>query len=399
MNENESVFKLRDSEGNAQEVAFNIKEYQVAADNGLSLTQYLTQQHGNKTDEGKYGTVIGQFMASAGMYLGEDVATGIKPPTMKAVAQDGIQVGAITRNDGSGNNTASGRLLFPEIIMRTIESELRNSHDDFLSGWESMIAQTATISGPKFEQPIINVTAPESNSSNPISQLAEPDAMVSITVSEVSKTITTKSIGLMISDQAQSTSTLDLVSLAMTAQARGERVRMVEEHISGIVAGDVDRGEVALATFQADTLDSSIVAAGVITHEAWLKYLRLNYRKRNINRTIMTLDTALAVEARTGKPRRDTVFVPGGEFPIDMTVDNLSIQAPRVLIVEDGVIPANTIVGLDSRFAIRKVVNISANYSAIENFLLRRATGFRVDYGELSHKLYTDAFDVMTLTV
>jgi len=399
MSDLETKFKLRNRSGNAVEIPFHAKEYETAASMGLTLSQYLTQKHGSETDETKYGSVVGQFMASAGMFLGEDYATGIRPPTMKAVVSDGIQLSAITRNDGSNSNTPSGRLLFPEIIMRTIESELRTSHDDFLGGWENMIAQTASINGQKFDQPIINVKAPEAQGSNPIAQLAEPDALVSITVSDVSRTITTKSIGLIISDQAQQATTLDLVSLILSAHARGERVRNVEEHINGIVAGSVDRGMSALPTFQAKTLDASLSTLGDLSHMAWIKYLRQNYRKMSINRIITTLDTAFAIEARTGKPMRDTVYVNEGTFPIDMSVDNLSINAPNVLIVDDGVIPANTIVGLDSRYAIRRVINAQASYSAIEQYLMRRASAFRIDYGEYSHRLYDEAFSVMDLTV
>lgn len=399
MSDLETKYKLRDRAGNLVDIDFHAKEYLQAGEKGLTLSQYLTQKHGDKTDETKYGSVVGQFMASAGMFLGEDFATGLRPPTMKAVLSEGIQLSAITRNDGTNNTTPSGRLLFPEIIMRTIESELRTSDDDFLAGWEAMIAQTMSINGPKFEQPIINVKAPEAVGSNPIAQLAEPDALVSITVSEYSRTITTKSIGLVISDQAQQATTLDLVQLVLSAQARGERVRNVEEHISGIVSGDTDRGMSALATFKANTLDSTITAAGTLTHKAWIKYLRQNYQKMSINRIITTLDVAMAIEARSGKPQRDTVFVAGDNFPIDMSVDNLSISAPRVLIVADTVLAANTIVGLDSRYAIRRVINAQASYSAIEQYLMRRATAFRIDYGEYSHRLYDDAFSVMTLTV
>lgn len=400
MSDLETKFKLRNEQGNAVEVDFHAKEYETAGAQGLTLSQYLTQKHGDKTNESKHGSVIGQFMASAGMFLGEDYATGIKPPTMKAVATDGIQMSAITRNDGSNNTTPSGRLLFPEIIMRTIESELRTSHDDFLSGWEKMIAQTASINGQKFEQPIINVTAPEEQSSNPIAQLAEPDALVSITVGEVSRNITTKSIGLIISDQAQQATTLDLVSLILSAHARGERVRNVEEHINAIVSGSVDRGMTALPSFQAKSLDPSLTTLGTLSHKAWIKYLRQNYRKMTINRVITTLDTAMAIEARTGKPVRDTNYYgEGSNFGVDMTVDNLSVTAPPVLLVDDGVIPANTVVGLDTRYAIRRVINAQASYSAIEQYLMRRASAFRIDYGEYSHRLYDEAFSVMDLTV
>lgn len=399
MSELETKFKLRDRDGNPVEVPFHVSEYQTAAKNGMTLSQYLHAQHRDKTDESQYGSVIGQFMESAGMFLGEDVAVGLRPPTMKAMASEGISLSAITRNDGSNRNTPSGRLLFPEIIMRTIESELRESHEDFLGGWERMIAQTTSINGPKFDQPVINVTAPKGQASNPTSQLAEPDALVSITTSEFTKNIPTKSIGLLISDQAQEATTLDLVTLAMSAQARQERVRMVEEHIAGIVAGDVDRGLSALASAKANTLDSAITKAGTMTHTAWIKYLRTNYRKRNISNIITTLDAAIAIEGRTGKPTRDTVYAEGGNLPVDFTIDNLAARAPRVLIVDDGVIAANTVVGVDQRYAIRRVININAQYSAIEQYLMRRATGFRVDYGEIAHRIYDDAFDVITLTV
>ena len=397
----QTKFKLRDkATGNWCEVDFDIREYGVAQRNGQTLTQYLTLQHGDKTDEGKYGPVIGQFMQSSYMFLGEDLQTGLRSPTMKDVTSGTIQVGAITRNDGSSNTTPSGRMLFPEIIMRTIESELRESRDDFLTGWDSMIAQTATITSPKFEQPIINVKAPEQSASNPISQLAEPDVMLSITVSEYSKTIPTKSIGLWISDQAQQAATLDLVSLAMTAQARGERIRMVEDHINTIINGSTDLNEAALSSVTAQSFDSSISAAGQLTHNAFIKYLRAEYTKRGINRIMCDIDTAFAIEARSGKPTRDTVLYPeGSQFPTGMTVDNLMVAAPSVLIVDTGIVGANTIVGLDSRYGIRRVVNVSAQYSAIEQFLLRRATAFRVDYGEIAHRLYDDAFSVMTLTV
>jgi len=53
---------------------------------------------------------------------------------------------------------------------------------------------------------------------------------------------------------------------------------------------------------------------------------------------------------------------------------------------------------LDSRYAIRRVINVSASYQAIEQYVMRRATSFRVDYGFIMHKLFSDAWQAMTLT-
>lgn len=393
-------FKMRDASGEMTEVDFHASEYQAAADAKLNLSQFLSQKYGGGTDEAKYGPVISQFMASAGMFLGTDLGTGLRSPSMKEIVNDGIQMGNVTRNDGSDRNSVAGRLLFPEIIMRTMEANLRDNNEDFLGGWNSMIAITDTINGPIFDQPLIDTSAPEGNRANIISQLALPDVMLSITTSSVPRRIHTRSIGVQISAEAQAATTLQLVNLAVAAQARAERIAMVEEDIAAIILGDTDRSsEAALSATTAETLDSTLSANGTISHKAWIKYLRANYRKRDINWIVCDLATALAIEARTGKPTRDTVYAdPANGMGVDMTVDNLSVRAPRILIVDDGVIQANDALGLDSRFALRRVINVSAQYSAVEEFVLRRGSGFRIDYGEVTHRLYTDAFSLLRLT-
>ncbi len=393
-------FKMRDPSGNLVEVPFHANEYQLASDAKLNLSQYLSQKYGNGTDEGKFGPVISQFMSSANMFLGSDMATGLRSPSMKEIVNDGIQMSNVVRNDGSDRNSVAGRLLFPEIIMRTMEANLIGNYDDFIGGWGSMIAMTESINGPIFDQPVVNTQAARDSRANPISQLAMPDVMMSITTSNVPRRILTRSIGVQISEEAQAATSLQLVNLAVTAQSRGERVALIEEDINAILNGDTDRSvsDTALTTFKANTLDSTIAAAGVITHKAWIKYLRTNYRLRNIDAVICDLATALAIEGRSGKPTRDTVYAPGSNFGVDLTIDNLAAKAPRVLIVDDGVVPANTVMGLDTRYGLRRVINVNAQYSAVQEFILRRGTGFRIDYGEVTHRLYDPAFSVMTLT-
>ena len=60
---------------------------------------------------------------------------------------------------------------------------------------------------------------------------------------------------------------------------------------------------------------------------------------------------------------------------------------------------ANTVVALDTRYGIRRVINVSANYSAVQEFVLRKAKAFRIDYAEMAHSLYPTAFEKMALTV
>ena len=74
-------------------------------------------------------------------------------------------------------------------------------------------------------------------------------------------------------------------------------------------------------------------------------------------------------------------------------------EASVKFIVEDGVIPANTIMGLDSRYAIQRIKNSEAEYTAVEDFVMRKSTALRFDFGEIAYRLFDDAFDVLSLTL
>lgn len=399
MDHTKSKVNIRDRNGALMQVDLDLDMYASAADRRLSLSQHLTHLYGEQTDEAKFGSVISQIMQNNGLLMGYDHRTGLRAPTMQEVLNQGISVSAITNTDGN-DRTPAGRILFPEIVLRTIEAELRESKDDYFRNYENMVALTIVVNGPRFEQPSINVKYPEESASNRISELAEPDAMVSITTSQVTRRVPTKSIGLMISDEALATTTLDLVNIIMQAQARGERYRMVQEQLTAILQGDPDWAETGLTGYTAASLDPSITTAGTISHKAWIKFLRRDFRRKSLNYSICDLDTAMAIEARTGKPNVNTNFYgQGSNFAVDMTVDNLQAKQIPVFLVDTDVAGANTVVALDTRYGIRRVVNVTANYSAVQEYVMRKAKAFRIDYAEMAHTLYKEAFEKMALTV
>ena len=283
------------------------------------------------------------------------------------------------------------------MILQTVATELDENADDFLNGYQNMVATTQNVNSAKVDQPIIDTTGPKADRSQPTAQLAEPAAMVSITVSDKSFRVPTNSIGLQISDEALQASTLDLVGLALTAQAREQRISDVEADLNAMIAGDADRSEAALASVTASSYDGTL-AAGSISQTAWLKFLRANYRKLSISHILCDIDTAIKIEARSGKPTINDDDPRSPRIDALFSVENLGLTAPRVLLVDANVLGTDTIVGLDSRWAIRRVVNVSASYQAIEEYVMRRATSFRFDYGETANKLYTDAWHMMTLT-
>jgi hypothetical protein len=235
----------------------------------------------------------------------------------------------------------------------------------------------------------------------PIAQLAQPTTMTSISTAYKTYRMPEFSIGLEISHQAQQAMTIDLVGIILRRQAEGQRVRWAMQGLKKILSGDVDWGMSALpAAGRFNTFDSSITAAGKMTHKAWIKWLRDKRYYLTLDWVVCDLDTFLAIQNRDGRPMAlyntgNTEFmntVPNLVDPgIPMTVNFLDVPS--------SILGANTLVGLDSRYAIQKFVFAGAAYEAVEEYTLRRSTAMRFDVSEAYTRIYDDAFYPMTLTV
>lgn len=393
----ENQVSFVDITGQRQEVKVDVQDYMEAADQKLSLSQHYSRKYPTAVDG---ATAFEQMVAASGIRLRADTARGIPASNMKEIMHGSVDksMGTIVRGTGADRQTTAGRILFPEIMMQMINSALTENKDDYLTPWESAIALRTSVTGPRVDQPLINVTAPEGSAAQPIGQLAEPATMVSITLSERNYTIPTKAIGLQIADQALEASTIDLVGIALASQARGERIRRIEEDMANIINGDTDFGITATTFANASTFDALVTGGVVLTHKAFVKWLRKNYQKMTITHMIGDIDAALAVDSRTSKPLAvNDNSARQASFPVDYTIENLGLPSPRLLLLPTEIIGANRLVGFDSRFALHEITNVSASYSAIEEFVLRRAKGMRFDFGTALVKLYDEAFTGLTL--
>ena len=386
-----------DAQGHTQQVKPELAWYQMAADSGMSFAQWVNQQY--PTDSEKYGTTYHQILASEGLFLKPNREFGIQPSKM-ADLLDGrpqMQGGAITRD--SGFASAALRTLFPSALLSAIEDKLLVDLNMNANAFDYMVAINDVIQGDKFERPLLNYSKPEAARSQAIAQLAEPAVMLSITTSQVSRTIPALSIGMMISQQAKAATTLDLVALAMARQIAVERNERANNYLLAMLNGDADVGQGSLSsagyTVAASTLDAA--ATSGITHTAWMKFLYRNSNKRVIDWVVTDLAGAMAIENRTGKP------VITGDDPNSPRIDSLiAVGNPtwkskvNVFITNDPNWPAKTIMGLDSRYGIHRVQSSTIAYQAVEQFVLRRAEAIRVDAGEIAYRLFDEAFDVLT---
>lgn len=371
-----------------KEVPLTVEAYKHAAEKGMTLRQYV--KHIAHDADYSMGDPLDQMYAQSGLF--DSQKFNMPSMTLKELIAEPLADG-FRRPDGS-DNSLGARLLYPQLILETMQANaMRDDGSDILAIWEGLVSTSRNINGTKAEQPIIDTTAPEGSRSGRIAQLAEPETIVSITTGDKSYRIPTNSIGLMISDEAMQATTIDLVRIVMEAQSRGDRIRRVNEMLRSMVFGDVDTGIDALPVTKVSEFDSSITVANKITKRAFIKWLHA-MENFAINNVLTNIDTALDVDEglfpKQGSGDASKISTPWGGLDLGLTV-------PKVTPFKAETFGAGILVGVDSRYAIQRFVNVSASYDAIEEYVMRKATGFRVDYGEMATRLMDEAWSVLSL--
>ena len=383
-----------DAKGDKVPVDLSVSMYKDAYEAGQSLPQHLATKY--PTNAEKHGSAFEQLMEQCGVFVRGNKEFGIRASTMQEVLNPKEAAGLVTRE-----GVPASRILFPATILGVIENKLAVDLDSDANAFDGAIAQDDTIATDKFERPVLNFKGAEAGRSAPVAQLAKPQSMLSITASDKSMRIPTWGIGMEISEQALASTPIDLVGLAMARQAAVERNERAHNQILSLLNGDVDLSMAALSSIGGKVVTAaSLDAASTtgISHTAWITWLGTNSKKRKITHVFTDVKGMLAIEMRSGRPNaNDNIQGVTQRTNTLFTVANPKWETNvQVILVDNPAWPSGTIMGLDARYGIHRVSSLSAQYSAVEEFALRRATALRVDSGEMVYRLFDEAFEVLT---
>ena len=265
-----------------------------------------------------------------------------------------------------------------------------------------MLALDETIADEWLLWPEINYSGPEAARSQVISQLAKPPTMMSITTSEKSIRVPVYSLGIEWSEQATKYVNLNLLTLAIARQVAVERNARANTNLLNIVAGDADMGQGTLTSLgkvsTAVGLDS--LSGTGITQLAWMKWLYLNSTKEKISHLVTDIAGAIAIENRAGRPIITNDDPNSARINTRTHVSNPSWAADLPVFIVDSSVgwTAGTILGIDSRYALHRVTSTNASYTAQEDFVLRRGSAMRWDFGQIVRRLFADASGCKILT-
>lgn len=383
--------------GAQTELPVHVGMYKEAADRGMSFQQYINTTYPTVSPE-KNGSTFQQLMASEGIYVRGNRDIGIRPSTMADILQGRpeVQGGTVVKNA-----VPTSRILFPAVIMSAVEDKLLANLEMTANAFDAMVGIEESINQERYEQPVMNFNKPESARAMGIGQLAEPASMMTITTLDKAYRIPSWAIGIEVSDQALRATTIDFVALSLARQAAVERNERAQNYVLALLNGDIDNAEGSLAslgfTVNATALDAASTG-GNLTQRAWMRFLMRNGTRRSISHLVTDIDTALKIEGRANKP---TIVQDDGttnRFDTQFTVLNPTwARNPALFLTDIGAWPANTIMALDKNFAIRRVRNLSAQYQAVEAYVMRRSTAMRFDFGEHVNRMYPEAFDTLVL--
>jgi len=387
--------KFYDAEGALREVEVSLDTIREAGNNNMSVRDYVNTVY--QTNAEAYGDAFSQFCASEGIVLVPQKRSGIRAPSLDAAlnGRPTLEAGAIVRQPSQQART----LLMPA-IGALVEDKLLGDFETNAMVFDKMIALDDTITDEWLLWPEANYAGPEAGRSQGVAQLAKPNTMLTLTTSERQIKVPTYALGIEWSEQATKYLNLDFISLSIARQVLVERNERAGQNILAMLNGDVDVGQSALSAISgkvktALSLDSTATAG--LTQKAWMLWL-YGAANRRIDYVITDILGALAIENRVGKPivTNDDGTSPRINSTAVVANPAWNSEVQVFIMPQNSGWPANTIMGVDSRFAMHRVTSTNASYQAQEDFVLRRGSAMRFDYGSLTRRLYDDAFDVLT---
>lgn len=378
--------------GQQNEIEVDVDIYEKASDAHCSVPQYLERTYGDDVDPKVNGSVFNQMLAQCNMNLTKDPLTGLGSATLRQVWDGSGPAAAITKE-----SVPLSRILMPAAILELMEINRAEDRASDIALFKKMLAVDTSIAGNRFEQPLFDASGAEMQQVSTIGQLQVPNIIGKLKVAERSGLIPTYAYGLEISDEAVKAMTIDQVAIYLSRMATAQEAAQLDAQINSLVSGDKDTGQSALTGKTSNLYDAG-ATGGVLTHRAYVKWLRENRRLRTISHILCDEDTYFKIVDRKGRPTANTVYVEDREvlaFP--QRVSNYAMQEPEIFVVNDGVIPTDTLVGIDSRFAIARIRNSEANYRATEELIMRKGKQMRFDEGWVTYRNDDTAWSVMTI--
>ena len=373
-----------ESGGRPSQIPISIDIYKSAADRNLSVPAYLQQEYGQKADKNyANGSVFSQVMASLNAPI--DVkGKGFRAMKLGNIL-DGTFRAAVTQNAKTALT-----ILAPAAILSIVEENKTEDYTDTLSMFEKLIAIDKFNSSDTFAMPIFDLSNADKRQASAIGQSAI-SYVGRLTISRKSHTIPTFSYCLEASDKALKDYCIDTIAIYLRRLRKPLAFNLVCQQLNSLINGDRDMDIKPLPVVPINKYDSE-AGNGVLTHKAYMKWLRNDCRFYQVDYVLCNEDDYFRIIERKGRPNISLEQMAYATKPI-----NKNIFEPQIFILNEGVVPPGTLVGIDSRYAIARLKYSQANFDAVEEMVMRNGKALYFDERQVLYRHDDEAFKVTTL--
>ena len=373
-----------ESGGRPSQIPISIDIYKSAADSNLSVPAYLQQEYGQKADKNyANGSVFSQVMASLNAPI--DVrGKGFRAMKLGNIL-DGTFRAAVTQDAKKAIT-----ILAPAAILSIVEENKTEDYTDTLSMFEKLIAIDESISSDTFAIPIFDLSNADKRQASAIGQSAI-SYVGRLTISRKSHTIPTFSYGLKASDEALKACSIDAIAICLRVLHKSLAFNLVCQQLNSLINGDRDMDIKPLPVVPINKYDSE-AGNGVLTHKAYMKWLWNDRGIYQVDYVLCNEDDYFRIIERKGRPNISLEQMAYATKPI-----NKNIFEPQIFILNEGVVPPGTLVGIDSRYAIARLKYSQANFDAVEEMVMRNGKALYFDERQVLYRHDEEAFKVTTL--
>ena len=399
-------FPIVDAQGSKHEVEVGLHTYKQAAAKGVNLTQLMAdtiptnpRAAGADPTDITQMSPMEQMIQHVGIRLKGDVRTGSRASTVDEL----LATDPLTTTDQGQIPGIARRLLAPEILLQIANINLVDNPDILMQAWEDAIGSTQSVNSKQVGQALMNEVT---NTSDGLvrpglkGQLSLPETMITYTLGERQWVIPTTQVGLMFSNDVLKYETLDRVGLTLAQNIRAFTLARFYEDISNVINGDAPANMAAVPFQNASVFDPAGNISGTkkLTHRAWVKWLMKDSYKYTITHVLGSEDAWLDYQERAGLPTVMTdVSSDSNRLPAPASLVGMAIPTPKFLAMPTNIIGADRLIGFDASRGLRRFRNVSADYTAVENLVLRGGVGMTFETGVLLTKDNPGVFRGLTL--
>ena len=324
----------------------NLQTLKEAKKLGLSLSEYL-----EKVDPSEqYDNALGELNAlerqlyKKGIVLSHNPSKGLVPTKLSTIFD----------SDDTGL-----RLLFAEYVYAKAKETLFTA-DRYNLG--RIVANTRYIDGAVAEVLSIDYSNIEDKPKFILTPGAEIPTVVISWGTEVVR-LAKSGVAFEFTDEFVRRARIDMVSKLMERMSISDK----RKHFNYAVKEGLFNGTTV------ENVSAYGVAAGsYIDYQAWLKWLN-SFGEYTCDVVFADINSALKIvlmdkpNLAPGDVLNALMAAKANNEPYVSNVSNLQ-KSPEIMIIDDGVLPANTIVGIDSRFALEHLIENGSELQALESF-------------------------------